>query len=179
MMEVTNQSIYTGRDRVHALYFTSFRLFRRLGLWNLPLTVLFTLLGVGVLIGYFSDSLPTALPFVSHLYLYLGLVLVLLGGLLLFFTVLLLWERGTSPTASFLFTDAEINAKFSMRDGESVIKVTYADIAKAYELKRYFYVFYNSKQCFCVVKNGFYDEKDILSLREKLKDELGARLIRY
>lgn len=177
-MELRNHITYTRRDRVHSLYFTSFRLFRRLGLWNLPLTIFFTLIGIASLCGYFSGELQFSPAFLSRIFLYLGAMLTGVGGIFLFFTVLLFVEK-TTVTASFLFTDEAIDAKFAMNNNESSVRVNYTDIHKAYEMKRYFYVFYNRMQCFFVVKSGFCDEKDILSLREKLSVELGARFIRY
>ncbi|MBQ9747174.1 MAG: YcxB family protein [Clostridia bacterium] len=178
MMEIRNETVYTGRDRVHALYFTSFRLTRRLGLWNMVLTLLLALLGAGVLYCRATGIPPFASKPLMLPSLCLGCALIGVGAIFLFFTVLLLVEKKASVSASFVFCDDEIKAISVVNGIRSEIVVKYTDISKVYEFKRYFYVFYNSQQCFSVVKNGFSDEKDILSLREKLRATLGARLIR-
>ncbi len=178
-MELHNQIAYTKKDRLHMLYFGSFRLFRRLGLWNLPITVFFTLVGVVALYQYFSGGIAAEPPFLGGIILVAGLTATLTGGLILFLTAVVLFGKDQNTNVYFSFFDELFETKIVSDVGETSLDVKYNDITKAYETKRYFYIFINQKQCVCVVKSGFSDEGAALLLRDKLASVLGVRFQRF
>lgn len=173
-MELHNHAVYTADVATRSFCFLIFKLTRRLGLLNLLWIPLMIAVGIFSLVIHFLEL--TTFP----LTLYVGIVLVLWG---LFFTILVIIIRKTAkknPSVShFVFYDDRLEASVSNTDVKTGSTFFYQNLFRAYETKTCFYLYIDKKQAYLIVKDGFSNENDVLSLREKLISVLGKKYKNY